>query len=107
MSMPMSHGHEEMSLRPHIASTESMELVGVPWASVVAAASVAANERNAEELEALASALRLCPRLRCSEPQRIECARVCTMQRFSAGQIVRLSFASMYDREIQFAPEGR
>lgn len=97
-----------MSLRPHIASTVSMELVGVPWASVVAAASVAANERNAKELEALASALRLCPCLRdCSEPQRIECARVCTMQRFSAEQIVRLSFASMYDREIQFAPEGR
>lgn len=79
-----------------------MELIGVPWASVLAASSVVANERNTEELESLASALRLCPCLRaCSGAQRIECARVCTVQRFAAEQIVRLSVAKRMEEKLR------
>lgn len=78
-----------------IAVAASLDLIGIPWAKAVSAASVPANERNPEELDTIARALCLCPcLLESSHAQRIEFARVCTTQRLAADQLVRHSDSS-------------
>lgn len=79
-----------------LSEAMSLELMSwsssLPWATVLSAASSPANERNPEELAALASALCSCPCLKeCTEQQSIELARVCIASRYAAEQLVRLS----------------